>query len=298
MNRPAEIEFAKLSAAGNRYVAVDARGLDLDWSEVSRQISDEEVGVGSDGMVLITDCSDGTYRMCVMNSDGSEAEMSGNGLRLFAKFLIDSQRVEAAERELLIETGAGPRTIFPTIEEDKMVSGRVNMGTPSFQPEDLPCTADPGEMLSLRIPLSRNTVEATCLSVGNPHAVLILDESVDDFALEEIGTEIQNHRLFPNRVNVEIVNVLSRSLIRPRIFERGEGETLSSGTGSTASAVACRVHQLIDDEVTVRCKGGDLAVRWPGEGDAFLGGPTTEIGAGVWSLERREARWTRGGSGA
>jgi diaminopimelate epimerase len=224
--------------------------------------------------------------MRVYNPDGSEAEMSGNGIRLFSKFVIDRKIALPSRDRLTVETGGGVRTVWPTMEGDKMVAAKVAMGVPTFVPSEIPVdtsqTADLDIIKRFQIRAGDRDLEVTCLAVGNPHAVVVTEESVEDFPLVAIGPHVENHTLFPNRINFEIVNVISRSKIRARIFERGAGETMSSGTGSTASAAAARAHGLVDDVVDVIVDGGVLRISWDEKGEAYLEGPAVEVFTGVW----------------
>jgi diaminopimelate epimerase len=280
------VEFAKLHGAGNDYIAVDGRGVDRDWGALSKAMSLLAFGVGSDGIVLVQDSEVAQIRMRVYNPDGSEAEMSGNGIRLFAKFVIDRKIALPGEDGLTVETGGGVRTVWPTMEGDKMIAAKVAMGVPTFTPSEIPVdTAQTGDLDIIKgytIQAGDRELNITCLAVGNPHAVAVMDESVEDFPLVEVGPHVESHKLFPNRINFEIVNVISRSEIRARIFERGAGETLSSGTGSTASASAARAHGLVDDTVDVIVDGGVLRISWDESGEAFLEGPAVEVFTGVW----------------
>ena len=280
------VEFAKLHGAGNDYIAIDGRGIDRDWRALSKEMSRLAFGVGSDGIVLVQDSDVAQIRMRVYNPDGSEAEMSGNGIRLFAKFVIDRKIAVPTEDGLTVQTGGGVRTVWPTMEADKMVAAKVAMGVPTFVPSEIPVdttqTGDLEIVKSYPIDANGRQLEVTCLAVGNPHAVVVMDDSVEEFPLIEVGPHVENHPLFPNRINFEIVNVIDRSKIRARIFERGAGETMSSGTGSTASASAARAHGLVDDEVDVVVDGGVLRISWDETGEAFLEGPAVEVFTGVW----------------
>ena len=280
------VEFVKLHGAGNDYIAIDGRGIDRDWGALSKEMSRLAFGVGSDGIVLVQDSDVAQIRMRVYNPDGSEAEMSGNGIRLFAKFVIDRKIAGPTEDGLTVQTGGGVRTVWPTMEADKMVAAKVAMGVPTFVPSEIPVdttqTGDLEIVKSYPIDANGRQLEVTCLAVGNPHAVVVMDDSVEEFPLVEVGPHVENHPLFPNRINFEIVNVIDRSKIRARIFERGAGETMSSGTGSTASASAARAHGLVDDEVDVVVDGGVLRISWDETGEAFLEGPAVEVFTGVW----------------
>ncbi len=280
------IEFTKLHGAGNDYVAIDGRGIDRDWGALSLAMSRLNFGVGGDGIVLVQESGCAQIRMRVFNPDGSEAEMSGNGIRLFAKFVIDRKIALPGTDGLIVETGGGVRTVWPSMRGDKMIAARVAMGEPVFEPHLIPVAghvaAGADSVVGHRIRAGGLDLAVTCLSVGNPHAVAFPDVPVDEFPLLEVGPEVENHPDFPNRINFEIANALGRGQIRARIFERGAGETLSSGTGSTAAAVAARIHGLVDDEVSVLVPGGELKVAWAGTGEAYLEGPAVEVFNGTW----------------
>ena len=225
--------------------------------------------------------------MRVYNPDGSEAEMSGNGIRLFAKFVLDRNIADATKDGLTVETLGGVRTVWPEMVDGRMVSARVAMGAATFVAAEVPVdTSDLGgkdNVIAESLEIGGAQMAVTCLAIGNPHAVAIMDDPVEDFPLTEVGPYVENHPMFPQRINFEIVNVHARDKIRARIFERGAGETMSSGTGSTASAFACRKLGLVDDAVDVVVDGGVLRISWDGNDEAFLEGPAVEVFTGVWN---------------
>ena len=280
------VEFTKLHGAGNDYIAIDGRGIDRDWGALSKAMSALAFGVGSDGIVLVQDSDVAQIRMRVYNPDGSEAEMSGNGIRLFSKFVVDRKFVLPEDNGLTVETGGGIRVVWPTMQDDKMVAAKVAMGEPIFIPAEIPVElAEIGDLEILKdfpIRAGGYDLKITCLAVGNPHAVVVMKDPVEDFPLTEVGPHVEHHELFPNRINFEIVNVINRSKIRARIFERGAGETMSSGTGSTAAASAARAHGLVDNTVDVIVDGGILRISWDETGQAYLEGPAVEVFSGVW----------------
>jgi len=280
------VEFTKLHGAGNDYIAIDGRGIDRDWGALSKAMSALAFGVGSDGIVLVQDSDIAQIRMRVYNPDGSEAEMSGNGIRLFSKFVVDRKFVLPEDNGLIVETGGGVRVVWPTMQDDKMVAAKVAMGEPTFIPAEIPVElAAIGDLEILKdfpIRAGGYDLKITCLAVGNPHAVVVMKDPVEDFPLTEVGPHVEHHELFPNRINFEIVNVINRSKIRTRIFERGAGETMSSGTGSTAAASAARAHGLVDNTVDVIVDGGILRISWDETGQAYLEGPAVEVFSGVW----------------
>jgi diaminopimelate epimerase len=283
-----QIPFVKLHAAGNAYLAIDGRDRALDGAALARAMCRPRLGVGSDGLLVAERSCVADVRMRVFNSDGSEAEMSGNGIRLFAKFVLDRTLVTAPAEALRIETGGGVRTVWPHADAAGVIAARVAMGAPTFAPHGIPldpARADsfaPPARLSVRAGGRR--LELFCLAIGNPHAVALLDEPVASFPLHDVGPAVMAHPAFPNRINFEIVNVLAKDRVRARIFERGEGETLASGTGSTAAVIAAHALRGVGPRTHVELRGGTLIVEWSGSGEAFLEGPTEEICEGVWPM--------------
>ncbi len=280
------LPFAKLHGAGNDYIAIDGRDENRDWGELSRVMSELHFGAGSDGIVVVLPSDRAQVRMRIFNPDGSEAEMSGNGVRLFSKFVIDRKIAIPDSGGLHVETVAGIRTIEPTMDGGVMVAGRVAMGAPLLAPAEIPvdtaATGNVDRVINLQVDVGDRSIEVTCISVGNPHAVHFPEEDVDDFPLLEIGPLVESHGLFPNRINFEIANVIDRGHIKARIFERGAGETLSSGTGSSAVCVAARLHGLVDENVEIYVPGGILKLSWDGAGEVYLEGPTVEVYTGIW----------------
>ena len=279
------LPFVKLQGAGNDYIAIDGREANYDWNQLSIDMSKPAFGVGSDGIVVVFESDKADIRMRIYNPDGSEAEISGNGIRLFTKFVIDQGIISSDKDILKIETGDGIKTVYPELENGKVVSSKVEMGIPNFIASKIPISVPQltdSDMPKFQMDILGHKLDITCLSVGNPHAVCIMDQNVEDFPLVEVGTIVEKHEYFPNRINFEIVNVISRSKIRARIFERGAGETLSSGTGSTASASASRYNGLVDDSVEVVLDGGKLNISWDQNDMAMLEGPSEEVFSGIW----------------
>ena len=279
------LPFMKLQGAGNDYIAIDGREENYDWNKLSIAMSTPAFGVGSDGIVVVFDSKIADIRMRIYNPDGSEAEISGNGIRLFTKFVIDKKIFVPKNNAIKIETGDGIKTVYPTLEKGKVVSSKVEMGVPNFIASKIPILVpdiNDSDSPKFDMEILGHNLVITCLSIGNPHAVSILNSNVEEFPLVEVGKIVEKHEFFPNRINFEIVNVISRSKIRARIFERGAGETLSSGTGSTASASACRYNGLVDDRVEVILDGGNLDISWDENEMAMLEGPSVEVFQGVW----------------
>jgi len=279
------LPFMKLQGAGNDYIAIDGRGENYDWNKLSIAMSTPAFGIGSDGIVVVFDSNTADIRMRIYNPDGTEAEISGNGIRLFTKFVIDKKIFIPKNNLIKIETGDGIKTVYPSLENGKVVSSKVEMGVPNFIASKIPISVpdiNDSDIPKFDMEILGNNLAITCLSIGNPHAVCIMESKVEEFPLVEVGKIVEKHKFFPNRINFEIVNVISRSKIRARIFERGAGETLSSGTGSTASASACRYNGLVDDRVEVILDGGNLNISWDENEMAILEGPSVEVFQGVW----------------
>tara|TARA_B100001029_G_C15036527_1_gene440517 strand:+ start:132 stop:1055 length:924 start_codon:yes stop_codon:yes gene_type:complete len=304
-----EIKFTKYHGAGNDYIAIDGRKLDLDWGQLSKEMSEPHFGVYSDGIVVVENPTvaktDGGYdsvadiRMRVFNPDGSEAEMSGNGVRLFSKFVLDNLIVELSQWTkstdcILVETGGGVRKVYPQFENRfnrSMVSAKVAMGEPRFLRDEIPLNkeliSENIEVQDFKLDLDDEII-VNCVNIGNPHAVMITDVDIDEIDLERIGPLVENNNLFPNRVNFEIVNIISRDEIRARIFERGAGETLSSGTGTSACGIICIKKGLVNENVKVNVPGGFLNISWVDGKEVYLDGPTEKVFSGIWELGPQE----------
>jgi diaminopimelate epimerase len=285
------MNFAKLQATGNDFIFVDARNMERDWLKLAREMCHRHFGAGADGLILVATSNRASLKMRLFNSDGSEAEVSGNGLRCFAKYVIDRQI--AAGPNIAVETMSGIRTIEATVSGGKVTHAKVNMSNPHFNAEDIPVLIDKpqkgrGEVdikpiLDYPLTIGRRGLNLSFVSMGNPHAVIFLSQPVADFPLCAIGPKVENHHIFPERVNFEIARVLKRNKIEARVWERGVGETLSCGSGACAIAVIARIKGYIDDEVDIMLEGGDLTVYWNGEREVYLSGPVEEGFTGEWS---------------
>jgi len=250
-------------------------------------MSEPHFGVYSDGIVVVKESSVADIRMRVFNPDGSEAEMSGNGVRLFSKFVLDNNIIEPSANCLKVETGGGVREVYPQFENDLMVSAKVAMGEPSFLRDEIPVNrelvSENIEVQDFKLDLD-DEITVNCVNIGNPHAVMITDVDIDEIDLKRIGPLVENNDLFPNRVNFEVVNIISRDEIRARIFERGAGETLSSGTGTSACGIICIKKGLVNENVKVNVPGGFLNISWVIGREAYLDGPTAKVFSGTWEL--------------
>jgi diaminopimelate epimerase len=268
------MRFEKMHGLGNDFLVVDDREMQaVDWPLLARRVCRRHTGVGADGVLLIQASDRADLRMRLFNADGSEAEMCGNGVRCVAEYV----GVHGISGDHVVwETGAGP--IITERLGEEMVT--VDMGRPRFAPADIPMDA-PGldEVIDQPLPVGGRTLRVTCLSMGNPHCVTLVDDA-DAFPLDEVGPLLERHAAFPRRTNFEIVQVLSRTAVRQRTFERGVGETSACGTGAAAVGVAVQRLGLCDSPVTVELRGGPLHIAWaPGE-PVRMTGPAQRVYTG------------------
>ena len=277
------MKFTKLHGAGNDFIVVDARDQSRDWSKLAIAICDRHTGVGADGLLTVNASEVAALRMGLYNADGSEAELSGNGMRCFVKYAVDRSLVEVDGDIVTVETLAG---VIPTqvhLEDGKVASAHVNMGRPRFAPQEIPVAIEAAPPLTgVALELEGRSLSVTCLSMGNPHAVHLSAEPIAAFPLHVIGPQVEHHALFPQRTNFSIAHVRSRTQIEARTWERGVGLTLACGSGSSAVIVAAHLAGLVDDEVTIHVPGGALQLAWDGKGDVSLSGPAVEVFEGEW----------------
>jgi len=287
------MKFSKLQATGNDFILVDTLTGPVEgaWGELARAMCDRHFGIGADGLILVQDSTIADLKMRIFNSDGSEAEVSGNGLRCFARYALEkglsgkmSSRVEQGNRSLTIDTLSGLRKVKAYMSGNKVNRVEVNMGLPQFQPEHIPVKGKVDIIPILDYPLVINRKELTLalLSMGNPHAVSFLSRPIADFPLAEIGPKVERHPMFPQRTNFEVARVLSRVKIEARVWERGVGETLACGSGACAIAVAAQLLDYVEPQVDIILKGGTLTVSWDRVGEVLLTGPVEEVFTGEW----------------
>ena len=278
------MNFAKLHGTGNDFIMVDARGLDRDWPALARAVCDRHFGVGADGLILAAPSSKTPVRMRIFNADGSEAEMSGNGMRCLVKFAVDGGIVDPAGNEFDVETGAGVmRVRIATHAAGRVTSVRESKGPPRLDPKQVPVAIDaPPPITNFELQVDGQPLVITPISMGNPHAVHVQSGPVGVYPLDRIGPLMEHHPLFPNRTNFEVVRFLDRGHAEMRVWERGVGETLSCGSGASAVMVASRLLDLADGALELRVPGGVLDLEWDGEGDVVLTGPVAEVFRGTW----------------
>lgn len=275
-----KLKFTKMQGLGNDFIVLDGIRQSFSLSvEVIRQLADRHFGIGCDQLLLVerptSPAIDFRYR--IFNADGSEVEQCGNGARCFVRFVHDQGLTD--KHQIRVETARG--IIVPRLESNGLVT--VDMGAPVFEPAGIPFQA-PTQSLTYPLELNGSSIEISAVSMGNPHAVQIVDD-LDTAPVAQQGPLIEHHPRFPNRVNAGFMQIVDRSHIRLRVYERGAGETLACGTGACAAAVSGMARGLLDADVTVSTRGGDLRIRWQGEGHPVLmTGPAVVVFSGEIEL--------------
>ena len=276
------MNITKMHGLGNDFIIIDNRnGMLKDANKTAKKLCERRLSVGADGLIAVENSSIADTRMRIYNSDGSEAEMCGNGIRCVAKYVYDYGLTD--KTSISVETLAGIKYLDLTVEDGKVVLVKVDMGKPMLRPEEVPVVSEKEEVIDEPITVDGQEYRMTCVSMGNPHAVVFIDQDVKEFPLETVGVKFENHERFPKRVNTEFVNVLDRHTAQMRVWERGSGETLACGTGACAVAVACALNGLTEDEVTVKLLGGDLQIKWDREKNTvYMTGPAEVVFDGEW----------------
>lgn len=287
-----ELEFVKMHGLGNDFVLIDDRDEDLELSpEAVEWLCDRNFGIGADGIMLVRPATlpDADFSWWFRNSDGSVAEMCGNGIRCFAKYVVDHGLIPEDQNTVRVETLMGVKSIEVTRSYDgKMHMATVDMGEPIVRPADVPtemrCGGNDDMVISCPLETEYGTFDVTPLSMGNPHVVLWVDD-VDTAPVDTVGPAIENHPAFPKKTNVEFAQVLPGDVIKLRVWERGVGETLACGTGACAATVAGSLTLRIGREATVDLPGGELAIRWAEDGRVYMTGPAVEVFSGIFHID-------------
>lgn len=286
------MNFTKLQGAGNDFVLVEADKKQLNWLQLAIAMCHRHFGIGSDGLLLLLPSDKADLQMRMFNPDGSEAEACGNGLRCLVKYALDKGLANDKAPEISVETMSGVRKARLHSEGGKLTTIQVAMGEPKFGAKEIPVALEPGTNLSPAKPIMDYPVTVdgkelalSFVSIGNPHAVYFGQRPVADFPLSQLGPKVEQHSLFPNRVNFEVARVLSPKQIEGRVWERGVGETLACGSGACAIAVSARLHGYTNKKVDIKLPGGILGVEWDGTGEVFLSGPAEIVFSGEWPDE-------------
>ena len=274
------LRFTKMQGLGNDYVYMDAINQQIDnASELSKRVSDRHFGIGSDGLILICESKIADFKMRMFNSDGSEAEMCGNGIRCVGKFVYDKKLTN--KTVLSIETLAGIKHLNLNIENGKVKTVRVDMGEPILEPKKIPVISDEQIVKNLKIKVQDKDFIFSCVSMGNPHAITIV-ENVSEFDVDKYGKVVEINETFPKKTNVEFIEIIDKQHVKMRVWERGAGETLACGTGACATTVACFLNGLTERKIKVELLGGILDIYWNDKDNhVYMTGPAVTVFEGT-----------------
>lgn len=279
------MEFTKMHGLGNDYIYFNCTKQPVQNPErLSVLLSDRHKGVGGDGIVLILNSEVADFKMRMFNSDGSEGKMCGNATRCIGKYVYE--RGLTAKTDLTLETLSGIKKLHLCVQNGKVQSVTVDMGQAVLTPRDIPVRSEGESFIHQKITAAGQNWYATCVSMGNPHAVIFC-EDVLNLPLEKIGPEFENHPLFPERINTEFVKQLNKTTLQMRVFERGSGETMACGTGACAVVVAAVLNGLCqkDEEITVQLLGGNLKIKWSSNGTVYMTGTADFVFDGTLLME-------------
>ncbi len=287
-----KFQFTKMQGCGNDYIYVNGFTEKIpqeEKTELVRHISDRHFGIGGDGVIFINPSLEADFEMEMYNADGSRAEMCGNGIRCVAKYVYDKGLTDKTDISVISCGQIKYLQLF--LKEGRVDTVRVNMGAPELRPERIPVTvAEAGmplekeRIVNAPIIVQGKEYKMTCVSMGNPHAVIFL-EDVTNLEIEQIGPYFENHERFPKRINTEFVKVLDKKTVQMRVWERGTGETLACGTGCCATVVACILNGLTDEKVTVKLLGGEIEIEWDREANlVYMTGPAVTVFEGEYDV--------------
>lgn len=270
------IKFTKMHGLGNDYVYIDAIDQKIEnESSLAKFVSNRHFGIGSDGLILICKSEIADFKMRMFNSDGSEAEMCGNGIRCVGKFVYDKGLTN--KTTVKIETLAGIKTLILNTKDGKVETARVDMGEPILEAEKIPVISTEKPVKNLELEAENKKFKFTCVSMGNPHAITIV-ENTKVFDVEKYGKVLEIDKAFPKKANIEFAQIIDRQNINMRVWERGAGETLACGTGACATAVACNLNGLTDRKVNIELLGGTLNIEWnETDNHVYMTGPAVTV---------------------
>ena len=270
------IKFTKMHGLGNDYVYIDAINQKIEnESSLAKFVSNRHFGIGSDGLILICKSEVADFKMRMFNSDGSEAEMCGNGIRCVGKFVYDKGLTN--KTTVKIETLAGIKTLILNTKDGKVETARVDMGEPILEAEKIPVISTEKPVKNLELEAENKKFKFTCVSMGNPHAITIV-ENTKEFDVEKYGKILEVDKAFPKKANIEFAQIIDKENIKMRVWERGAGETLACGTGACATAVACNLNGLTDRKVNIELLGGTLNIEWnETDNHVYMTGPAVTV---------------------
>lgn len=269
-------KFTKMHGLGNDYVYIDAIHQQIDnESDLAKFVSERHFGIGSDGLILICKSDIADFKMKMFNSDGSQAEMCGNGIRCVGKFVYDKGLTN--KTTITVETLAGIKTLILNVKNGKVETVRVDMGEPILEPSKIPVISRKNPVTNLVLKALDKEFKFTCVSMGNPHAITVIEDT-KTFEVKKYGEILEVDPVFPNKTNVEFVQIVDRNHIKMRVWERGTGETLACGTGACATEVACNLNNLTDNHVFIELLGGTLEIEWNKEDNhIYMTGPAVTV---------------------
>jgi diaminopimelate epimerase len=276
------MKFTKMHGTGNDFLFVESKGEQRDWVTLSRAMCDRHYGVGADGLIVVLPSERADVRMRLFNADGSEAEVSGNGVRCLVKYAIERGIAKPRDGRMTIEAVHGVLEAEAFMDGETVTAVRLSMGPPRFAPNEVPVVAEMEPVIDFPLEIEGERLPVTCVSMGNPHAVLFVGEPVERYPLEALGPKVEHHAAFLERVNFGVAHISALDRMEVRVWERGVGETLACGSGCCAAMVAARLHELVGDRVEIEQPGGLLTVEWDGQGNVYLRGGAEFVFEGDW----------------
>ena len=280
------IKFTKMHGLGNDYVYIycnNCKTQKKNISSLARFVSNRHFGIGSDGLILISDSQIADFKMRIFNSDGSEAKMCGNGIRCVGKFVYDKHLT--TKENITIETLSGVKNLQLNVENEKVKTVKVDMGKPILEAEKIPVISDMNIAQGLKLTAIDKDFYVDCISMGNPHAVTKV-ENLENFEIEKYGPVLENDKHFPDRANIEFIEVIDRKNVKMRVWERGSGETLACGTGACSVAVSCILNRLTENKINVELLGGTLKIEWnENNKHIYMTGPAETVYEGEFEYD-------------
>ncbi len=274
-----------MQGTGNDFLLVEAKDEERDWGALARAMCERHYGAGADGLMLVLPSQGADVRMRLFNADGSEAEVSGNGVRCLVKYAVERGLARPRDGRVRVEAASGVLEAEVIGDGKQVEQVRLSMGAPRFAAKEVPVLTEmKPPIVDMPLDVAGRTLAVTCLSMGNPHAVLFLDGPVpvEEYPLEDVGPEVERHPAFPARVNFGVARVHGRERMDLRVWERGVGETLACGSGSSAAMVGAHLKRLVGDRVDIKQPGGRLTVEWAGRGEVYLTGAAGFVFEGEW----------------
>jgi len=272
------MKFTKMHGCGNDYIYINGFEEHIkpeEKTELVRRLSDRHFGIGGDGVIFINPSEEADFEMEMYNADGSRAEMCGNGIRCVGKYVYDKGMTD--QTDISVISFGKIKYLRLEVKDNKVSAVRVNMGAPELSAKNIPVISEKEQVIDEKIEVNGEIYKMTCVSMGNPHAVVFVDD-VSALALEKIGPLFENHERFPKRINTEFVQIIDDAHVKMRVWERGTGETLACGTGCCATAAACVLNGFTGNQVTVELLGGEIKIEWDREENLiFMTGPAQTV---------------------